>query len=139
MITPILINFNGETWENPEIATEVFYNCQPSEINYNCFDGNLIRIWLKSEEHFAHIVATVCDDELYEMCSGITEFDTDLIAGWLFTVLFEDVWAPGGEQFCFSEFGEKLSVLSSDDTNFNISPDICVHYDGPSEGWGWSS
>lgn len=135
MITPILIDFENETWENPEIATEVWLNCELSEINAGCFDGNLIRIWLKSGEHSAHIVATV-SEEIYS--SFEENFNADEFSSWLFCVLFEDVWAPGGDQFCFSEFGKRMSVFSKS-FEFSASPDICVHYDGKEHGWGWSS
>ena len=135
MITPILIDFENDSWENPEIATEVFMKCSPSEINFGCFDGNLVRIWINSDEHSAHIVATV-SDKIYSSLDE--EFNADDFASWLFCVLFEDIWMPGGEQFCFTGFGKKLEVFSKS-FEFSVSPDICVHYDGKESGWNWSS
>lgn len=135
MIIPILIDFKNESWENPEIATEIWMKCEPSQINFGCFDGNLVRIWLDNGEESAHIVATV-SEEIYS--SVLDGFDADEFSSWLMTILFEDVWSPGGTQFCFTEFGKKLEVFSNSFT-FSVSHDICVHYDGKERGWNWSS
>ncbi|WJZ28023.1 hypothetical protein NCTGTJJY_CDS0144 [Serratia phage 92A1] len=130
-IEPILIDFDGDKWEHPFITTLAFNFTTPSEINYGCFDGNLLRIWLQQENNTAHIVAVV-NDEIY----NDVESSIDHIADYLSVLLHEDCWCPG-EQFCFTEFGKKMSVFT--DFSFEVSPDICIHYDGPSEGWNWSS
>lgn len=130
-IEPILINFDNDRWEHPDIATLAFNFTKPSEINYGCFDGNLLRVWVERPNKTVHFVIVVDDDTYNNIESSIDE-----LGSYLSVLIHEDCWCPG-EQFCFSEFGKKLSVFK--DFSFRVSPDICIHYDGPSNGWSWSS
>ena len=51
-------------------------------------------------------------------------------------MLTEDCWSPGNEQFCFSEFGEKVGKILQDDYYLTWSPDISVEkYDDGTYGF----
>lgn len=138
MIEPILMDFNNKTWENPDIAELAFNYTTPSELNRGCFSGQLVRIIMSTGDLLLHIVA-IAEEEFYiKLCDNeLTDEDLDEFSSVLSIILFEDVWSPG-EQFCFTDFGKSIAVFSNV-YEYTISPDICIHYDGPGKGWGWSS
>lgn len=138
MIEPIIMDFKSESWEHPDISTLAFNFTMPSEINEGCFDGQLARIVLESNSELLNIVAIVEEEFYLKLCNDeLSKDDLEEFAQYIFVTLFEDVWSPG-EQFCFTDFGKSISHFSKK-FEYTVSPDVCIHYDGPGEGWGWST
>lgn len=62
---------------------------------------------------------------------------TDEIVGLLLMDLevafLEDVWAPGGEQFCFTKIGRTIGTRFKKVRSIQFSPDCCVWYNSDSD------
>lgn len=51
--------------------------------------------------------------------------------------LLEDVWMPGGEQFCFSEIGIAICDIFKKVKKYSFSPDCALTTDG--ENWWYDT
>jgi hypothetical protein len=124
-------------WVNPEIEDIINW----SKVEDGYITKDIFRIWIENEnESSAQIVAYIpelqskidkikFDEETYsdkfnKVFTG--KFSFENIAMQLWVTLFEDVWTPGNEQFCFTEFGERLSDKFINFTSIKISPDIAL-------------
>jgi hypothetical protein len=153
---PIIIMFKDQNWTHPNIQTIVDELKDDDQINESCqmWTGPWVRIYLEQEGKTVYTVCAFHDKEAYEehvkQCykkfneGTYTEERSkeilDEILGFLYIQLVEDVWLPGAEQFCFSEFAEKLYEYFDFAKPFSfslISPDVGVHDEG--KYWAWST
>ena len=141
-VTPIQIDLNGHdapTWTHPELD-EIFEldeeNCNAGE-----WDSNVHRMWIDAEgvKGFLHVVfkapALTLIEERLGLYSCEKESEDERLSQGLYQYIFEnvlialteDTWSPGGEQFCFTDFGQKINTfLSNKQLTYRISPDIAM-------------
>jgi hypothetical protein len=128
-------------WQHPRIKKLINKYCVPSDINAGYYDGNIIRACYKDFTIVALLTNDVYQKFLDECFSNKTSnplAHTDLHQ-FIAVMILEDVWIPGDEQFCFTEYGKKISELFSYDTPYEfISPDLGLRLDDDSgSSWGY--
>lgn len=157
---PVLIDYYHKDlhWTHPDID-EI---CGMADGHYNEGIWNhipLIRITIENSEFgYMHIVAKsdsfmklwdeYCDllgednnkckaNEFLRERFDIVYEELPMI---LEVVLTEDIWSPGGIQFCFSESGKLIGdyFRKGDIKYLSHSPDIGISKDGPNE-YSWST
>lgn len=125
-IEPLLIYSEVGEWTHPEIE-EISKELEKMK-DCNNLIGNLMKINVEMASNTFYLVA-VTDDK------GYKEIMTDKInqyMDFLFLVLSEDVWLPGGEQFVFSEYGTKFNQtyhLNTEKWSCTVSPDVSINHD----------
>lgn len=141
LIIPLIIHGKGfkELWVNPEISSIAEID---SETGY---DDNVHRIYLGNSkgEMFLHILAKSDDlNEYWEDFFKTYEEDQETkdqrkvnkvakeVRSKLEILFLEDVWAPGGEQFCFTEAGKEIGKLFTKAKKVKFSPDCALTTDG---------
>ena len=130
LIEPVLIQFNDTNWVHPEIEDLLEWEIDgtnPGKWSYN----GLTRVYIENDKNqIARIVV-----QSKELKEGKTSMqDLQML---LETTLFEDVWMPGGDQFCFSKLGKMLSkTFSSETTKITfVSPDVGISNDDGEYSW----
>ncbi len=156
IVEPIIIMFNDTNWTHPNIQEIVDSEKDEDQLNESCevWMGPWVRIFLEQENKTIYTVCRFSDRTTYEnhlkYCypKFNDEYEGDEkasevmqeIVGFLTVALQEDVWAPGGEQFVFSEVGKKLNDYFDFNSKFClslISPDVGIHDEG--DHWAWST
>lgn len=156
IIEPMIIQYGMNNWTHPEIETIVEYLKDDEQMNEHCgvYTGPWVRIYLEQNGKTLYTVSTFLQREMYEnhlkYCYKKFNEETyeperskDITAeilGFLHVSLVEDVWAPGGEQFCFSDYAEKMYEEFDFSSNFKITlftPDVGVESNG--DHWVWCS
>lgn len=120
------------------------------------WDNNVHRIWLRTDKGDIQVVvkSQMLDeywknkkyDEEKEIYIEDEQALQDALEYLFFVVplyLTEDFWAPNGEQFCFTELGQKISemIIGEEMKGLNridFSPDCAVSDDGDNE-YSWST
>jgi len=137
-IEPMVISINckeNNTWIHPDIDNYFKPNTYDNTIDDKVFkmhiqteDDKTLTIVFKSEELNNRIEA-----DIY----SVENWNFENIYSMMCTVLLEDVWMPGGEQFVFTNFGKKVSEIISFDkpVNASLTPDVGL--EGDSEGYSW--
>ena len=132
LMTPILIDFDNNTWIHPDI--EDLLEWEINGINLGKWSYNkLTRVYIENDKKQT-VYMVVLSEELENGNIPLDELQMQLEVA-----LFEDVWSPGGEQFCFSNFGDKLSkTFGYGNTKITfVSPDVGV--EDVSGKYSWSS
>ena len=138
---PLLIElFKGENsdWVHPDIETLIEQNLTSEDLGTDIpmYTGPLWRMWLENADGDTVGTTVVVfnkefSDTIYESVDEgellpTTIWNDEAVGtarGCVTILLTEDVWCPEGEQFYFSEFGQKVKDLHV----AGISPDVCVH------------
>lgn len=139
-------NFN-RIWLHPDIKDHFIPN---SEINSG-YDESVHRVYLKNSEGKMLLHLLVKSDLLENYWDTVFKeyFDettedvkphqklTNKIVKelklQLEVVLLEDVWMPGGTQFCFTEVGKTVGEIFKNVKRYSFSPDCALTTDG--EDW----
>lgn len=138
--TPLLI-YNSKhqlIWTNPDILSTVKF----SEEDPTCADTPVQRVWLY-DKNKAMVLTVILhspsleafwDASFDENFEPIKNDDlTKKIVQRLFlefeTMFLEDVWAPGGEQFCFTKIGKTIGSAFRKVRSIEFSPDCALWYD----------
>jgi hypothetical protein len=156
MAEPIIIMFKDQNWTHPNIQELVDELKDVDQPNKSCevWMGPFIRIYLEQDGKVVYTVCAFHDRAAYEehLIRCYPKFNEDTyteercneilteIFGFLEVQLVEDVWMPGSEQFCFSDFAEKLYEYLDFSKPYSfslISPDVGVHNEG--EYWAFST
>lgn len=156
IVEPIIIQYEENNWTHPEIENIVAELKDEDQINEGCgvYAGPWVRIYLEQNGKTLYTVCTFLEKEAYEnhlkYCyekfneetynQELSSEITNEILGFLYVSLVEDVWAPGGEQFCFSDYAEKMYENFDFSSEFKISmftPDVGVENNG--DHWIWCS
>ena len=140
---------NPKTWVNPDMEHAFGYMTDE-----DFYDGPVYRFRMT---HDIHVVA-VMDQKFFDsLCNWQASFEQKEAEGqWLNSHsgdtdywnrealqmmheivalnLSEDWWSPGGEQFCFSDFGK---TIPTDIAVEMSSPDVTFHRHG--DTWAWST
>jgi hypothetical protein len=127
---PVLIDFADQHWHHPDIESLLTWEVDginPGRWSYD----HLYRVYLENPDGKIASVVVHWPEVSWEDIakSELTEL--------LPVVLFEDVWMPGGEQFCFTDIGQDLSRRFFDHRITFISPDVGIESD--ESGYHWSS
>lgn len=119
-LEPVMIDVGAERWVNPEIKELLDWETNGANEGKWSYNG-LTRISIEnSKKKIAYLVVYSRDLE-----DGKISFEE--LEMMLFVSLFEDVWSPGGEQFCFSKFGKRLSKSFQKSIRITfVSPDIGI-------------
>jgi hypothetical protein len=127
---PVLIDFADQHWHHPDIESLLTWEVDginPGRWSYD----HLYRVYLETADRkIAHVV--VHWPEVRQGNISESEF-TEILP----VVLFEDVWMPGGEQFCFTDFGQELSRRFFNHRITFVSPDVGIESD--ESGYQWNS
>lgn len=132
IVTPVLMQIEEEQWVHPDIESILEWEVDVFNPGKWAYDG-LTRVYIKNDEgKAAHLV--VFSKDLKE---GLVPLDE--LKAQLEVTLFEDVWSPGGEQFCFTPFGKMMSkALRCNIAEISFaSPDVGIEDD--SGEYSWSS
>ena len=133
VIEPLLISgYNGE-WVHPHIER---LTLDFDEVEEGLLIGEIIllEVEFKSGEIFQTVVKT-------DKIGMFNMDDEDLIQEYLEMLLIalgEDVWAPGGQQFLFSRFGEQFNSaypIFTEQYRAKVFPNISLKTDG--KDWWW--
>ena len=155
-IEPVIIMGKEKNWTHPEIDSIVELMAPDHVPGTNCdvITGPWVRIYLEQEGKTLYTVCAFHEKEKYKnhLRYCYKKFNEDVyeetrakeiideMMGFLIVSLIDDVWAPGGEQFCFTDFGEYISdyfdYTKRIDMSF-MSPDVGIHNEG--EHWAFSS
>lgn len=123
--TPIIACFSNLIWNNDNIDNIVKDNLVLSDINLDCYDGNLIRFMLDLDNAYFQVIA-VCSDEEFEYILKMKSTKTNFLKILYRLTEFED-----------EGYLEFISKVNFDHIKMNYSPDVCVHkYD---DIWEFSS
>lgn len=123
--TPIIACFSDLIWNNPDIDNIVKENLVLSNINVDCYDGNLIRFMLNLDNNYFQVIA-VCSDEDFNNLLKMKFTKTNFLRIFYRLTEFED-----------ESYLEFISKLNFDYIKLNYSPDVCIHkYD---DVWEFSS
>ena len=147
-VEPIILDYKGQHWTHPHIEDIIKNENFDDECNSDVWMGPIVRIYFTDENNKDIYGVFAMDKEFYdslyepmvddEKPKSITE-QWNKLYEYAYVMLVEDVWAPDGNQFCFTEFGK--SIPSKLKVTF-ASPDVGIHLNDdkdPSQGWGWSS
>jgi hypothetical protein len=148
---PVLIYLDNEQWTHPNIEdilgfsesfneglwnqTDVFkldlVNTDNKYMTVIAVSEDLKQFW----DHYTNILDEDLNNksEVNEKTHDLSMLLSEVLAIALDVILIEDVWSPGGEQFCFTEFGEKVSDFLLRGYKFSHTPDVAVSKDGPTE------
>jgi hypothetical protein len=155
-IEPVIIIAKDRRWTHPEID-DIVKTMVPDNVpgtNCDVITGPWVRIYLEQDKKTLYTVCVFGDPEKYEdhLRYCYKNFNEDVyeedraeeiineMLGFLFISLVEDVWAPGGEQFCFTDFGKYISGYFDYSREIRLSfmsPDVEIHDDG--DHWSFSS
>lgn len=127
---PVMIDFDSQQWYHPEIDDLVAW-----EVN-----GVNAGTWSRSHLYRINLTNTQCDIAaviLYWPQAEWADIPHQDLNNLIPVILFEDVWMPGGQQFCFTEFGRALSQKFMDSRITLVSPDVGIQK--LSEGYSWST
>lgn len=141
---PLIIqDCNWKTiWVNPDIADiavfdpETGYDDQVHRIFLTSARGKqLLHLLVKSDmldNMWAEVFEKYFDEETdtFKPYDELLRTTFDKLKVELEIVLLEDVWSPGGEQFCFTKIGKKVGKLFEQARNIQISPDCALTTDG---------
>lgn len=140
---------NSKHWVHPDME-EVFGYMKDEDY----YDGPVYRFRMTND---IHIVA-VMDQKFFDsLCNWEASFEQKEAEGgflnthsgdtdhWNYEALqmmhemvklnlTEACWSPGGEQFCFSDFGKSIPADIAVESS---SPDVTFHR--CDDGWGWST
>jgi hypothetical protein len=146
---PVLIQYFDENGSHKWIHPDINEVCDlhPQEwcdfADYNVYrlyltddNGNTLYIIFKSE-YFGKKCADLFENEYKRF--DMSDEEISSLGTSTFVILAEDIWAPGGEQFCFTEFAETMYEfidLCESSISF-LSMDVVLHKDG--EEWSFSS
>ena len=130
-------------WQHPNIEKLINEYCIPSDPNDGYYDGPIVRAVYENVTVVVLLKNDVYDIFNAECLSRKTANPlphTDLHQ-YIALMLLEDVWVPYGEQFCFTEYGKKLSSVFSYETPYEfISPDLGLRLDDSNDvnsNWGY--
>lgn len=130
MIEPVLIQFGDCKWVHPEINNILDWEIDGINKGKWAYD-KLTRVYLKNNKgQMAYLVILSEDLENNKIHKKELLMQLEVI-------LFEDVWFPGNNQFCFTEFGKNLSeaFCHSNPAITFISPDVGIQDDNGSYSW----
>lgn len=155
-IEPLIITFQENNWTHPLINEIVEEYKEEDQPNRSCevWMGPLVRIYLEQDGKHVYTVCRFIDKDMYEnhLKYSYEKFNEEHyekeraqqifyeMVSFLLTALQEDVWMPGNEQFCFSDFGKRLNDYFDFNSPFSIplmSPDVGIHDEG--DYWLWST
>jgi hypothetical protein len=130
-------------WINPDIE-KITSNLKPHDCNVGFLDGPFVRIWIgKGKYHAVVMLTPEAYDAYLESCFNKVKNRKLIknIISMTIVLLTEDVWMPGGEQFCFTEYGRLISedILDMGNVECMLSPDVGVEVADKIENWSWSS
>jgi hypothetical protein len=127
---PVLIDFADQHWHHPEIRSMLTWEVNGINPGTWSYD-DLYRAYMENPDgRLASVVMHWPGVDWHTVSkSALTEI--------LPVVLFEDVWMPGGEQFCFTDLGQKLCRSFLDHRITFVSPDVGIQAD--ETGYHWSS
>ncbi len=139
-VNPLIINANRSTWIHPQIEHELRDEVQDKSTGILAYTGILLRVWLGDNTHVVTLVDEETMNDLLQYDDETEKYTwnhelSEQVAIATLIALTEDTWMPGGEQFCFTEFGKNIDV---GDGEWQISPDVCLHHI-EDHGWAWSS
>jgi hypothetical protein len=127
---PVLIDFSGQHWQHPDIAEMLNWETDGTNIGKWSYD-HLYRVYFENNnKETAYIVIHWPDKEWKDI-------SLDELADVLPVVLFEDVWCPGGKQFCFTKLGKELSDKFFNSYITFASPDVGI--EDVQGDYSWSS
>ena len=119
MIEPVIIWLGDDHWVHPDIKTVVAWDQHKIE-DGSVLDG-LTRVWIENNDK------TSAQLVIYSQSLEDGKISLADLRMLLEVTLFEDVWMPGGEQFCFTEFGQKMYSAFGDEMTISYaSPDVSV-------------
>lgn len=148
----------GDVWYHPFINEICQNELESSESGH--YHGPLVRVWLTeddSEKGGVYVVAKLTSEAYDTVLSAFNwkfkgvldpselpldqpkEVIDSTVSDYLSEIvvmLKEDVWTPGGEQFCFTDFGQKIPN-QLEHVKF-ISYDLGL-YKNDDGTWGWDS
>lgn len=127
---PVLIDFADQHWHHPEIRSLLTWEVDGINPGTWSYD-HLYRVYMENPDGELASVVMHWPGVSWQTVrkSTLTEI--------LPVVLFEDVWMPGGEQFCFGDFGQELALRFCDHVITFVSPDVGIQSDDT--GYHWSS
>lgn len=100
----ISIDFKRFHWQNPDLLDSEFA------------EEDLVEIEKKLNQKESALLM------IYSPAFKKGEMTLEGIDSWLDTLLFEDVWCPDGEQFCFTRLGKALDKAW--DRKFHANKDL---------------
>ena len=136
-------------WVNPDIK-EVTSHLDSCDLNVGFLDGPFVRIWFDWGNKCRYHAVVMLNQETYntylescfdEKCNKSRKISDDIISETII-LLTEDIWMPGGEQFCFTEHGRLISkdiLAMGKNVKCMTSPDIGVQTANKVKDWSWSS
>lgn len=152
-ITPVCLQFTSD-FDNPWIHPNIkeLYTPDPNMAPFE-HDTDVWRIYYKNSRNetlYVYFKSQRMDEisEKFDMGLPKQDFwkppyiDAKLAVSYLKLVLLEDIWMPGGEQFCFTEFGQKVSNFFSYDPEITLfTPDcgMVPHTDKNGTEWIFES
>jgi hypothetical protein len=127
---PVVIDFDQQHWHHPNIESMLSWEVNghnPGQWSYD----NLYRIYLENAQKQTACIVIYWPGVPWE---DVVEQDLGNIIP---VILFEDVWMPGVEQFCFTDAGQKLFEKFGESAITFSSPDVGIQaIDGE---YHWSS
>ena len=126
-IEPLLIYSEVGEWTHPEIASLTREMEKHKDGNLY---GNIMRVTVTFPDNTFYLIATTDEKGMNEIMSG--NIIVNQYMEFLFTILGEDVWYPGNEQFVFSDFGFAFNErykLFTEPWNVTISLDVSLNHD----------
>jgi hypothetical protein len=127
---PVLIDFDQQHWHHPDIEDLLTWKVDginPGRWSYDY----LYRVYLETAQKESAYIVVHWPDVEWE------DFRRQDLADIIPVILFDDVWMPGGEQFCFTDLGRKLSKKFNGSAITFMSPDVGIEAD--EIGYNWSS
>jgi len=140
----LMIDYNGfkNKWVNPDISSMVNLDKETG------YDNNCHRVFFrdKDNELLVHLIvqSELLDKFWSQYYTDIDENDqafpvpkqkdvNKIVKTILMrseVMLLEDVWIPGGEQFCFTVIGQEVGELMKKVKKIRFSPDCAITTDG---------
>jgi hypothetical protein len=127
---PVLIDFDQQHWHHPNIEDLLTWEVNGHNQGRWSYDY-LYRVYLETSQKESVYIVVHWPDVEWE------DFRQQDLANIIPVILFDDVWMPGGEQFCFTDLGQKLSKKFSRSAITFMSPDVGIEAD--ESGYHWSS
>lgn len=138
-LEPILI-YDGShklLFEHPELQLAKFTQLENGYDKTPCH-----RVWLKDGKGETLLALIVRSELLDKHWAAESKQDAQAVVDDLLlnleVILREDIWAPGGVQFCFTPVGKQVGKLVTKVEQVSFSPD-CVLVKAKDGSWGYDT
>ena len=127
---PVMIDFDNKQWYHPNIDNLLIW--QTNSMNPGTWSyGHLYRV------NLTNLVGDIVAVILYWPEAEWKDVSKQDLDNLIPVILFEDVWTPGDQQFCFTEVGLALSKKFLDSRITFVSPDVGIQK--LDDGYSWST